>query len=381
MTHIKRIGLNKLFLWSEASRYQTYPQALARLQPGGTYTRQQIGAELFRLAAREDGRQWRDSQINNVFGFIQSSQDKLLLKGINLFQRVTPHGVQRIAGIDKWEQAGDTWQPTPAARVIGQAFAQEPASARWQQLLAEQLARYEPRTRMLLHLLAQGYRLTFEKPGYFAGNTLLARLVGPEDIVLFADNCAAFNQLLMAHKQLALGPWWLADITAAGFEVVDDFVLQGAMNRPPSTSFINSALKTALYLFYVSGILVEEDDGWRVDTDAFARHIHPEVSAELLGIQATDRPGPDNPWQQLSFVVNELADERGFVITAAAAERWGEMADVPLNERLLAFDNLVRRGLFEGRVEIVDRHLGQPRLGRGLFDDDNMRLVKLRVLA
>jgi hypothetical protein len=79
--------------------------------------------------------------------------------------------------------------------------------------------------------------------------------------------------------------------------------------------------------------------------------------------------------------VDEMADERGFIVASEAAERWGELSDLPPGERLMAFDALIRRGIFDERVEVLDRHPGQPRMGRGLLDDDNMRMVKLRVLT
>jgi hypothetical protein len=112
-----------------------------------------------------------------------------------------------------------------------------------------------------------------------------------------------------------------------------------------------------------------------------AQHLNPETTSDLLG-KACVRPlDLSDGWVRLAYVVNELADERGFVVASEAAERWGELGDLPVNERLMAFDTLIRRGVFEERVQVLDRHPGQPRMGRGLLDDDNMRMVKLRVLT
>ncbi|MBK8988199.1 MAG: hypothetical protein IPM39_19390 [Chloroflexi bacterium] len=378
---INRLGLNKLFLWSEATRFQTYPQALARLQPGRAYTRQQIAEELFGLAAKGDGRQRRESQINNLFGMVQVGHDKLLLKGINLFQRITPHGVHRINRANLWEQVDDKWEPTQSAQAIGIAYDRDPNGLRWRQLLAEQLARYEPRTRVLLHLLGQNYHLRFAEAGYFTGNTFLAQIVGPQNYSLFAEQGAAFNQLLYERLPLAIGPWWIAQISAAGFDVAPNYVLQGAMNRPPSTNYINSALKTALYVFHDLHILQETEAGWRVDPEAFARHIHPEVGQELLGLYYAAAPDPDDEWGQLAHLIAQLTDEQGFVAAAMLADKWGALQDIPPAQRAASLDAFIRQGIFTGRVDILDQHLGQPRLGRGLFDDDNLRLVKLRILT
>jgi hypothetical protein len=76
-----------------------------------------------------------------------------------------------------------------------------------------------------------------------------------------------------------------------------------------------------------------------------------------------------------------MADSQGFIVVSEVAEHWGEMIGVPTSERSAAFDQLVSRGIHEQRVVLVDGHPGQPRMGRGLFGDDNMRMAKLRILV
>jgi len=381
LTQIKRLGLTKLFLWSEAERFQTYPQALARLVPGRTYTRQAIGTELFGLVYAEKDKPRRENVISNLFGGLQIAEDKFLLRGINFFRRLTPNGSHRVSGITVWERADDKWKPTEAALRIGNVYRQSPNEIEWQQLLAEQLARYEPRTRALLYLLSHDHVLQFESPAYFAGNTQQAQLVGRDSYALFGDRGAAFNRLLFERQDIAIGPWWRIEIEDAGFELAEDFALQGSINRPPSTNYINSALKTALYVFYALGILIEQAGGWRVDTDAFARHLSSDLCRELLGSKYVEPLDLLDEWKRLAYVLDELVDERGFVIAAEVANRWGDLSGLRPNERETAFDALIRRGIFEDRVQVIDRHTGQPRMGRGLLGDDNMRLVKLRVLT
>jgi hypothetical protein len=382
VTRITRLGLNKLFLWQEAERYQTYPRALARLREGQTYTRRQIAEELVGLAY-EGGKDkpLRENQLKNLFGLVQIGQDKLLLKGINLFRRVTPQGRNDSLRPNLWESADDEWAPTEEALHLAEAYRQQPNGVRWQQLLAEQLVRYEPRTRVVVYLLSHGQHLQFEKKGFFVGNTQTAQLVGDTRYDLFADNCAAFNLVLCGNLDIAIGPWWRAEIERAGFELSEEFKLEGALKRPPSTNYLNSALKTALYVFYALDILIEDDDGWYIDTDAFAQNLSPELTRDLLGEAFVPPPDLSDDWIRLAHVVATLADERGFVVASEAANQWGELTGLPPNERWPAFDSLVRRGIFEDRVQLLERHLGQPRLGRGLFDDDNMRLIKLRVLT
>jgi hypothetical protein len=381
VTTITRLGINKLFLWSEASRFQTYPKAMAKLEQGRSYTRQQIGEDLFGLVYGRSGKLKRENLLSNLFGALQIAPDKLLLRGINLFRRITPNGPRHVSGITKWELADDEWLPTEAALQLGISYRQEPNGIQWQRQLAEQIARYEPRTRVLLHLLANGHSLRFESSGYFAGNTQQAQLVSQRAAYpLFGEQGAAFNTLLFEYAEIAVGPWWRAEIEAMGFELSEEVLLQGAMNRPPSTNYINSALKTALYVFYSLGILTENRTAWTVDPEALAQHLDAEIARGLLG-ESYAVPDLFDEWRQLAYVVQQLSDERGFVMTSEAAHRWGDLAGLAPSECVTAFDTLMRRGIFEGRVEIVDRHPGQPRMGRGLFGDDNMRMVYLRVLT
>jgi hypothetical protein len=354
---------------------------MAKLTADRTYTRQQIGAELFGLTYGGSAKPRRESVLANVFGMIQVAPDKLLLRGINLFRRVTPNGSHVVAGMKVWERATDEWLPTEAALRLGESYHLDPNGIGWQQVLVDQIARYEPRTRLLINLLSHGYQLRFESSGYFSGRTWLAQLVGEKTYPLFSDKGIAFGRLLNDHIEVGIGPWWRQEIESSGFELEARFKLEGAMNRAPSMNDVSSALKASLRVFASLGILTENEHGWSVNVEVAARRLNPEVTGELLGRSHEDILDLSSEWQRLSHVVKTLADEQGFIVVSEAADHWGELSDFPLGERLGVFDSLLRRGIFEGRIEVLDRHPGQPRMGRGLFDDDNMRMIKLRVLT
>jgi len=379
VTVIRRLGLTKLFLWMEAERYQTYPAALARLTLGRAYTRQQVAEELFGLSTGSNRKPQRESLVYNAFGMLQTAEDKLTLRGINLFKRVTPNGSHLASGMKVWERSTDEWIPTSKAEALGKAYLQNPSNTQWQAMLAEQVARYEPRARVLLHLLSTGHELRFATPRYFGGDVEQAVLIGRDSFRLFGEKGTAFSELLSDCQDTAIGPWWRSEIEQAGFVLDDDFRLEGAMNRPPSTNHIAYALKTALYVFKELNILEPREGIWRVNPGVLGQCMSPEVTRDLAGEQFRT-PDLSDEWKQVAYVVNALADAQGYVIASEAAERWGELADLPVSERTTAFDRLLRRGIFEERVQILDRHPGQPRMGRGLFDDDNMRMVRLRVL-
>lgn len=378
MTTINRLGLTKLFLWMEADRYQTYPAALARLVPDRTYTRRQIAEELFGLSY-VGSKPKRENVMTNVFGVLQTADDKLLVRGINLFRRVTPDGWQMVSGMKVWERESDQWAPAPAALALGESYRSSPTNLRWKQLLAEQLARYEPRTRVLLHVLCHGGELRFETSAFFGGASQRASISGFETCRPFDDNGAAFNTLLLRYGDVAVGPWWRQDIEDFGHELSEEFSLEGAARLVPSTNYIASAMKAAMSVFRALEILYERAGIWKVDTDILSRHLSPEVTNDLLGTTQV-RPDLSDEWKQLAHVLSTITDAQGYVVASEAAERWGEVADLPVSERTAAFDRLLRRGIFEEHVQILDRHPGQPRMGRGLFDDDNMRMICLRVL-
>ena len=237
----------------------------------------------------------------------------------------------------------DEWVPTEAALTLGTAYRQDPTGIHWQQMLGEQLGRYEPRVRVLLYLLGHGHELRFETHSFFGGNSERATLTGDVPFHLFDNEGAAFNTLLTEHAEVAVGPWWREEIMCADFELADRWRLEGAMNRPPSTNKISSALKIGLYVFKALDILVEQDGSWRLEPSAFARHLSADLTQDLVGDSGI-KLGTSDEWHRLVEVISASADSQGFVIVSEAAERWGELSGVPISERATDFDRLVGRG-------------------------------------
>lgn len=384
---MQRLGLTKLYLWPEAERIQTYPQALARLMKHPELhlgaTRRQIGEHLFQLAYVKGRKPLRENVLTNCFGVVRIAEDKLGIRGINLFQRKKPAQRRRLvgSGLVHWETKDDLWLPTASAVALGQAYDDEPKGLLWQQLLAEQLGRYEVRTRLLLGLLAEGRRLVFAGDGFFAGKNRLVQLVGKaESILLFANDGVAFNTLLAERISTALGPWWRTEITQYGYSLTPDFTLEGVHNGPPTVLQLSYKLRNSLLVFKNLGILIEQDDGWGVDAGAAAHHLSAELVSDLTGraIPTVVR----SPYEALCRAVEELADEIGFVVTAQLAKRWSELQsmspDAEANQR---FDDFIRRCLYQGIVRVVDSHPGQPRMGRGLLGNEDQRRIRLTIRA
>ncbi len=108
MKIIKKIGLAKLFLWQEAERIQTWPEAFANLEQGRTYTRKELAEKVFRLfyKAPESKRLVRGDQMNNCFGFRPVSDDKAVIHGVNVIR----------------ETNRDRYRPSQDALTIGKAW-------------------------------------------------------------------------------------------------------------------------------------------------------------------------------------------------------------------------------------------------------------------
>ncbi|MDD5367597.1 MAG: hypothetical protein PHQ40_00810 [Anaerolineaceae bacterium] len=378
---IHHLGLTKLYLWPEAGRFQTYPQALARLSTNPELlhgaTRRQIGELLFRLAYVKGRKPLRENVLTNIFGAVQINADKLVLRGVNLFRRSEPNHLRPISGgwLMQWETQDDLWLPTLEAVALGTAYRDDPIGSTWVLLLAEQLARYDVRIRLVLGLLAEGWRLVFAGGGFFLGVHRLARLVGKgQSLALFEKDAALFNLLLEQRRWQAIGPWWQADLAGQGYTLAEDFHLEGVQNTPPSTNKLNYNLRNGLTVFKHLDLLVNLGDGWGWN-EALAERL---LSAQLVSDLGVKVPAQEalSLLQALQQAASELADSAGFVIADQLAARWLELCGLTSAEQT-PFDDFIRRSLYADQVRILETHPGQPRMGRGLLGNSDQRRVRL----
>jgi hypothetical protein len=72
-------------------------------------------------------------------------------------------------------------------------------------------------------------------------------------------------------------------------------------------------------------------------------------------------------------------DELGFVVVADLVHQWAEYKSVSLSQAESEFDDWMRQQIYNGRIHILKSHPGQPRLGRGLFGDDNVRKIIIEI--
>jgi len=360
---ITNIGLNKLFLWMEAERLETFPEAFAKLAAGQAYTKEEL-VKLFGLIYRygdKSSHPVRSDFLRNFYGLEIISPTKVGIRGVNALKEVE-------SGI---------YRPTQAAIAIGQAY-RDRDQALWMPALAQLIARYEVRTRLMLYLLGKGGgRLTFPKDEFFgprSGGAQVA-LANRTSVALFVEQARGFNELLQNYRWQALGPFWTEEITNKGYEIAHDFCFEGLRDLQPSANKLNSRLKCSLFLFKYLDILINQGGEWVVNPSQATSILGEEIAQDFVTAEF-DR----SPLQRLQDWQAELKDSLGFVVIADLVERWGAYKLLPLSQAEAEFDAWIRQQIYHGRLRILETHAGQPRLGRGLFGDETARKIRFEII-
>jgi hypothetical protein len=356
-----RVALPKLFLWSEAGRIQEYPEALSRAQAGRIYTRIEVERELFDIVPTMEFRSGaprgrRTDGIVNTRGIERSGKRF------------------RINGIDLFRKKGKGWIATEAGLRLGEAFRMDPRGKEWEFALTRQVLEREPRTRLIVALLLQDFTVDVA----VAGTTPIGSLgiVSPEGHVVEIGwrDCAAFNQLLGEHSETALGPYWRADLTTLGG--IGPICWEGMHGGDPSTDHLSTALKKVLGLFLHVGLLDGGGRCWRLNPE----RIHFVLGSEILNTFGPIRQVvPEVFTQDQAFfrALADTADPEGYVIVSRLADRFGELMGVAQPDRASALDAFARAAMYHDRLRVLERHAGQPRMGRGLFGENESRRVRM----
>ncbi|WP_371142412.1 hypothetical protein [Burkholderia cepacia] len=355
-----KVALPKLFLWSEAARIQEYPEAVSRAEPGRAYSRAELEREVFDIAATLEfkggaPRGKGTDGVINTYG-LERSGTRYRINGINLFERVdkglrvTTEGVQ-----------------------LGKAFRDAETDVDWARILARQLLRREPRTRLLIGLCLAGWQLGVDATGGIPTGALSLSSPQGQTFDVAQRNCESFNTLLQENAELALGPLWRADLTALG--ELGPVAWEGVQGGTPSTNDLPTALKKALAVFFHIRAFDGGPSIWAMDARGLADALSMEDLAELgFNGAAPVRLSDD---EALARALYDCADSEGFVIVSQLAERFGQLLDVPAEDRAAVLDSYVRTAMYHDQLRILDRHTGQPRMGRGLFGELGARRVRL----
>ena len=355
-----RIALPKLFLWSETSRIQEYAAALARAVPDRIYTRLEVERELFDIVPTLEfkggaPRGRRTDGIVNSYG-LERSGDRFRINGIDLLRR-----------------QGDGLKATESGLQLGELFRRDPAGRGWVTVLARQILVREPRTRLLISLLLKGYSLEVSVVGTSpTGNLSLIETNGSA-IPIPSRDCIAFNDLLAANAEVALGPSWRNEIASGGgFGPVH---WEGVQGGTPSLNDLPVALKKSLAVLFHIGLFTGRGQEWRLDAEDVQAAFGDDV-LDGFGI-APPAQIELSPDQAFAKALAETQDPDGFAIASRVAECFGRLLGIPDGDRPLALDQFVRRAMYDDRLRVLERHAGQPRMGRGLFGENDSRRVRI----
>jgi hypothetical protein len=197
------VALPKLFLWSESSRFQEYPAAMARAQAGRVYSRLEVERELFDILPTLEykggmPRGRRTDGIVNTYG-LERSGARYRINGINLLRK----------------QDGGLL-PTEEGLELGRLYRDAPEEPAWTIVLARQLLLREPRTRLLIGSMLSGGRLEVAVSGSTPTGSLALVLGDGNKRVITPRDCTWFNELLHENAEMALGPCWQRDLESLG---------------------------------------------------------------------------------------------------------------------------------------------------------------------
>jgi hypothetical protein len=356
-----KVALPKLFLWNDPTRYQEYPEALARAEKGRVYTRQEIEQELFditpTLTFKKDGKlRGRGTDgIVNAMGFERFGQ-RLCINGLDLIRK-TDHGfVVSDAGLE-----------------LGNTYKNSAGSDEWLHQLARNLLLREPRTRLLIGLMLKGWLLQVDVFNKFPKSQM--SFIGPEQarLDITSKDCLQFNDLLSDHAELALGPLWIAELSEHGLSLPIEWC--GIRVDQPSIKDLSSTIKKSFGLLFYIGTFSDEGSGWVVDTDRAGRLLGHDV-LESFGVSAYGGQGKSKEELFLE-ALRQTMDGEGYAIASALADKFGELCQTPVEEREEALDQFIREAMYNDRLIIESYHTGQLRMGRGLFGDNTHRRIKI----
>ena len=355
-----RIALPKLFLWSEAARIQEYPEAASRALPGRVYARAELEHDVFDIAATmafKGGapRGKGTDGVINTYG-LERSGTRYRINGINLFER-----------------AGKGHRVTREGVELGNAFRDATIDIDWARVLARQLLRREPRTRLVIGLCLAGWQLGVEARSDIPTGAVSLSSPDGDTLEVGQRNCEGFNALLRDNAELALGPLWRGDLTALG--VAGPVAWEGVQGNTPSTNDLPTALKKALAVFFHIRAFDGGPSVWGMDAAGLADALTMQNLAEL-GFDGAAPVQLDDD-DAFARALRDCCDAEGFLIVSQLAERFGELLDVPAEDRSTVLDRYIRAAMYHDELRVLNRHPGQPRMGRGLFGESSARRLRV----
>ena len=362
---LSKVALPKLFLWNDPTRYQEYPEALSRAEAGRVYSRKEIEQELFditpTLTYKKDGKpRGRGTDgIVNAMGYERFGQ-RLCVNGLDFIRKTEGGFIATESGLE-----------------LGRIYRESEDNSSWLNFLARHLLLREPRTRLVFGLMLKGWRLQTAVTNSFPKGQM--SLISPENkqLDITSKDCQYFNELLVEHGELALGPLWIDELNEEGFSA--PFLWCGIRVDQPSVKDLSSAIKKSFGLFFYLSLFEENSNGWSVGHNMLSSKLGYDVLSSF-GEEDSFHAKQQSREEKFFKALEETIDEQGFTIVSALAEKFGNYCEAPHEEWDSALDQFFREAMYKDRLTIVAYHSGQPRMGRGLFGDNNFRRLKVEFI-
>jgi len=255
------VQLSSFCLWNSTD-YTIYPRYLSRAEAGRTYTLQEITQKLFLSQERTaSSRRSRANMWRNIWDVERVDDWTARVRGVCLVEAVNENRYQLT-----------DWTVEMCA-----AYRDDPAGIAWRARLADILARFDPRLRILLyHLGALGYTLQLPRPTpdqsrIIAPSLRTLTLHGPGDEHLTPfqpDSPTALNRLMRAELDVAIGPFLAERMARLGLPVEAGFAsLTGIKGSEPDVDRVHVTYTRALKVFQDLGILAEDGSRYELSVD------------------------------------------------------------------------------------------------------------------
>lgn len=357
MSVLANIALNKLLLWYDPTRLQSWPRLLVNVSEDEVFSSMTDFTKRHISDRSVDKKHSAYIDLARGLPGLESTPRGFLLRGVGFFEK---------------EALG--YRLSRAGYELAESYRRNPRSDEWIKHLARALVGGEPRLRILIKQLSgEGTCLAFPGGAWFQGSVESIQFIAPGEcpVCPFRDKLGdqALRNWLVNDSWWALGVWrehpLLDGFSDAHFvgQLKPNFTLDriGLHMRP--------ALEVLVYLGVIRHL---GSEAW-LDMDAAAEVLGDTIAADF-GWKRDEKSRTLSTIQILANEVDRLRLDTGFVIASELREALHQCG---IQNPDKAIADFIKNGL----ATIDAQEYGQERHGRGLYGDPDKQLIRLRILS
>jgi hypothetical protein len=349
------VTLNKLFLWYDATRLQTWPKLLAQLEPDEEFDSMTDLVRKHVSSRVVDAKHPVHLDVARSLGGIETQGGRILLRGVGLLEkgekgyRLSVEGV-KLVDLYRGDSTG-----------VG-----------WIQHLGKVLVTREPRLRSVLRSLSQdGTSLVFSGGDWFEGSSERHYLFVPGEAPLFIFRDQPDDHNL--RTWLKDNAWWALGLWREHplLERYSCARLVGQLKQDFSLDRIGSQLRPAFEVLAYLGVVRRLGSEAWIDHDTAIKTFGRDVAHDF-GWTSSELEKEQSPAEILGSELDRLRLDTGFVIAS-------ELRDGLHRRGIENPDRLVADMIKDGLLVLEGQDYGQGRHGRGLYGDPSKQLIRLRI--